>query len=80
MKGEQSYLFLSRLEEMLLLCVKQSIQLSFAVFTVKITNDTRTRRPVDTTVYFLYSPISFCVVSDSTGLSEGERDVETDPK
>lgn len=60
---------------MLLLYVKQSIQLIFAVFTVEITNDTSMCRPVDTTVYFLNSPISFSVASDSTGLLEGGEEM-----
>lgn len=53
---------------MLLLYVKQSFQIIFVVFTVEITNDTRMCWPVDTTVYFLNSPISFCVASDFAGL------------
>lgn len=53
---------------MLLLCVKQSFQLIFAVFTEEIKNDTSMCWPVDTTVYFHNSPISFYVASDLAGL------------
>lgn len=49
------------------------------MFTVEVTNDTSMCWPVDTTVDFLNSPISFCAASDLAGLF-GDRDVDTDPK
>lgn len=54
---------------MLLLYVKQSFELIFfAMFAVVITHETSVCRPVDTSVCFLNSPISFRVASDWAGL------------
>lgn len=51
----------------------------FAMFAVVITHETSVCRPVDTSVCFLNSPISFRVANDWCRIV-GERDVDTDPE
>lgn len=52
----------------------KSFELIFALFAVEITLDTTMLQPEDTNVYFLNSPISFCVANDWAGLGGGGVD------
>lgn len=48
--------------------LNKALNLFFAMFAVVITHETSVCRPVDTSVYFLNSTISFCVANDWAGL------------